>query len=650
MSFKAREMKVYAGDKVVTGPIWMYIGETPVFYLPFMATNLHRKRHSGFLRPDIDFGITSSEGRFIRNIGYYWATNDYTDFTFVTDFNEGSTLRAFISNRYKLRYAFDGAAEYNFVRDFTDFTSLWEVRWRHAQRKMPWGMTFNTNVHYVSDEDAPQAINRIDDVERFVDRRIESTLNLSKSWGRSVRLNASARRVQNLNVVDPLGLKVDNTMPAVTLSIPSRNLYFGKTSGAGKGGFWEKVLTNMRYTPVLNGNRRYTESSVRFNEVITVNQGLGFVSTPRIGPVTLSPGISATNSTVYTDDELITTVDTSGVIIPGVRKTSTENDFRWNASVGARTNFYGTFYPRIGSLRGLRHVISPSATYRYTPARDSRPLDQLVSLSLRNNFDIKVATRDSVTNEAGVKEEAVRKISNLINWTMSASYDPDASAKTAWSNIRNSISAQAYGVAVNVSQSIDPYEWSVLSSNVTMRFTIRGNHPFGKSDEVTLTELNIVAERDTAPGEFVSHDYQSKLSDVLTEETSERSESGLTPIGELEVEEGMLPWSFIVDTSYSTTKFGDPRATVRFFSQMDLTKSWQLRYSTLYDIFSQEQTGQSISVTRNLHCWAMSIERQRIGTEWQFYFRIELKAHTDIYGESGSRGLRGGTLGTGSFF
>ena len=156
----------------------------------------------------------------------------------------------------------------------------------------------------------------------------------------------------------------------------------------------------------------------------------------------------------------------------------------------------------------------------------------------------------------------------------------------------------------------------------------------------------LVAEHDTTTGDYTTHsDYRERVRDVLIEETGERPATS-----ELELEEGLLPWSFIVDGSSSTTKFGDPRATVRFFSQIDLTASWKLRYSTLYDIFSQEQTGQSIGVTRDLHCWAMSLERQHFGTEWQFYFRIELKAHPDVFGESGDRGLRGGTLGTGSFF
>ena len=48
-SFHADKMKVYIDDKIVSGPIFLYIGKMPVFYLPFMVNSLHRTRGSGFL-------------------------------------------------------------------------------------------------------------------------------------------------------------------------------------------------------------------------------------------------------------------------------------------------------------------------------------------------------------------------------------------------------------------------------------------------------------------------------------------------------------------------------------------------------------------------------------------------------------------------
>ena len=38
-------------------------------------------------------------------------------------------------------------------------------------------------------------------------------------------------------------------------------------------------------------------------------------------------------------------------------------------------------------------------------------------------------------------------------------------------------------------------------------------------------------------------------------------------------------------------------------------------------------------------CWEMSFSREKLVDDWQYYFRIHVKAHTEIYAESGQRGL-----------
>jgi hypothetical protein len=56
--------------------------------------------------------------------------------------------------------------------------------------------------------------------------------------------------------------------------------------------------------------------------------------------------------------------------------------------------------------------------------------------------------------------------------------------------------------------------------------------------------------------------------------------------------------------------------------------------------------GDYYGLTRDLHCWEMSFGRQKLGEEWEFYFRIFIKSHPEIYAEQGSRGLGGGTFST----
>ncbi len=644
--FQAREMKLFPNDKVVSGPIWLYIGDTPVFYLPFMASSLRRGRRSGFLRPDFDFGISSREGRFIRNVGYYWATNDYTDFTLLADFNERASLRGFVRNVYRKRYLFDGSAEFNFFRDLRDYTNRWEVRWRHTQQKLPWGISGRADAHFVSSDDAPGLINRIDNVDRVTDRRIESNASLTKAFGRSVRLNATARRVQNLNLTSPTGVRLDMTMPSVTLSIPSRNLFFGTPSREGHQGLLEQILSDIRYSPSLRGVRTVRETQQERREVVRVDQGLSFSSSPRIGFVTVSPRLSLSNQTVRTVVDTFAHTETAGttsVFVPPSTTRDTENTFSWSAGAQASTNLYGTFYPRVGRLRGIRHVVSPVVGWSFRPSTGGRPSDQTVTLSLRNTVDLKVATGDS-TGQGASREEQLRKISNVLNWTLSTTYDPDAPSNRAWSTIQSRIGVQVAGLSVNYSQTIDPYTWEFTSHNASAGLRLSGAHPFGRVLERIERRRNVVARHDTTRADTTA---------APAVEIVQGGAGAGRPVeatSAVDLDEGRLPWSLRLDASFSQSRFGDPRASLHVNGHVDLTAGWKLDYSMVYDVTGRRRSGERISVVRDLHCWQASFTRQKLGDEWQFYFRIAIKALPEIFYETGRRGLGGGTLGTGTFF
>ena len=145
-----------------------------------MANSLDKDRHSGILRPNFDIGINSRDGRFIRGLGYYWATNDYTDFTVTTDFNEEQNFRVKVDNRYKVRYMLDGSATFDFLRDFRNKTSEWTVNSGHNQ-KFSKTASFRSNLRFVSSDQAQSALHQAEDVKQIVDRRIYSSASFNKS-------------------------------------------------------------------------------------------------------------------------------------------------------------------------------------------------------------------------------------------------------------------------------------------------------------------------------------------------------------------------------------------------------------------------------------------------------------------------------------
>jgi hypothetical protein len=283
--------------------------------------------------------------------------------------------------------------------------------------------------------------------------------------------------------------------------------------------------------------------------------------------------------------------------------------------------------------------MTPSASYTFSPETNGRPRQQSLGLGLRTAVDIKLARRD--TSATG--EEELQKVSGIVIWNLGTRYTPDAPRSKAWSNITSTFNTNISGANISINHNIDPYRMDIVNTSATAGFRIGGTHPFGHSSQVVVRELNAVAAADSADStgtttqEFASGGVQF----VQTGESGEERPAG----GSLGMEEGRLPWSLSIGFTYNKGNFGGVSSTARLGWDIKLTDNWQINYSTIYDVERRELNGQNFSISRNLHCWAMTFARQQLGDEWQYYFRITLNAHPDLYGESGSRGLGSGLTG-----
>ena len=127
----------------MAAPIVLRIGHVPVFALPFYYKSLKSGRQSGILFPSFDFGWSSREGRYIRDFGYYWATNEYMDFLVEGDYNENRDFGFRVQNRYVKRYAFNGGIDYSHKEGLGDGTTTrrmavpLESQPAHPVRRLP---------------------------------------------------------------------------------------------------------------------------------------------------------------------------------------------------------------------------------------------------------------------------------------------------------------------------------------------------------------------------------------------------------------------------------------------------------------------------------------------------------------------------------
>lgn len=751
-SMRAGRMKVYIDDKIVSGPITLYIGEIPCFYLPYIVNSIRRDRHSGLLRPNFDIGINSRDGRFIRGLGYYWATNDYTDFTLISDFNEYRNFRLHLTNRYKVRYMLDGTVNADFFRNFQRDAYEWTFKSNHSQR---FGKTasLRSDLSFVSSDEAPASIHQADDIERIVDRRIYSTASFNKSWG-GTRLGLSASRNQKLGVSEdnPTENSVTTTMPALSLNLPRTSLWFGEKHAAGGGSIWERILREVTLSPNLRATRTTEQSEARRRQRLTASSGTSLSRQNRLLFLNLSPsiGVNWNYADVLSDDinpayvtpaapavlagdtipvptaadpivlgagsatvrlsvngaqtgdvslaageyaggaalalELesainadpglgsnrvsvefaeegdgtgrfvfisnltgpsssIEVLEAAGSaygeigLVPGAIARGTarrglvpddtyRNEVSMSFSLGVGTTLYGTFYPRVGPLAGLRHTFNPSISYSYTPAlTKNQTARQGMTWSVRNVLDLKLL-------RAGQEQKA----NNVFTWNMSGSFDPEASERR-FSQIRSSMRTSIGPIDnISLNHTYDPYDREILSTSLSAGLSLGGGFSYPATWKLPEPEKIAVAKdlqagrEERAPPPPGTDEY----------EQSEPIEGQTLP---------PLPggggagnrWSLSVGYSYSA--FGGaassrPSSKIDMRGSLAFTKRWRLTWSAYYDIENRAFTTQQYSLDCDLHCWEAGFVHRSFGNDTSYYFQIRIKAHRDIQYERGKRGLR----------
>ncbi|HYW33224.1 MAG TPA: putative LPS assembly protein LptD [Gemmatimonas sp.] len=143
--FTARDMKYVSENIMVARSGLLYIGEVPVFWLPFFVQDTRQGRRSGLLTPS--FGIAEllrnspSYRRSISNIGYFFAISDYMNAEASFDWRSGARgsdfdpgfLRGNVQYRYRWLNRFitgETAVSYMAQRNGTTNTA---VTWNHNQ-------------------------------------------------------------------------------------------------------------------------------------------------------------------------------------------------------------------------------------------------------------------------------------------------------------------------------------------------------------------------------------------------------------------------------------------------------------------------------------------------------------------------------------
>jgi hypothetical protein len=373
-------------------------------------------RHSGILIPQ--FGIndlirpTRGYNRQVTNLGYYWAPNDYLDFTGRLDWFANRYVQYGVTGQYRwLNRDITGTIGFNQQRQVGGGSGL-ALRWDHRQT-FDLSTSLNLNFNYASNTRVIRQ-NAIDPLQNT--QQIASSVNFSKRYGWGT-LTLGGNRRQDISdggvtqllpalTVSPVplalgsditwspGLSITNN----TTSSPNRDTLFRVLPGGGIDTVALEASTRVTAlsfdTPVRFGSFNWQNSIQATDEPTIGRDTLRFLVDD---PASEDPADSILVSRSFRGDFRSTLDWDTGINLPilfrgswklqpslGISNTTAgpfalrnrntggawvQQGKRFRIGVSSTPTLFA-FFPGLGPLSRIRHSFSPVINYGYEPAAD----------------------------------------------------------------------------------------------------------------------------------------------------------------------------------------------------------------------------------------------------------------------------------------
>ncbi len=625
--FYGRRMVVKPKESVTARPVVLNIADVPVAVLPMIVAPLKSGRRSGILTPK--FGGDQVQGFYIKNVGFYYAPNDYWDATTSADIIEGSSAsfeKTTLSEsiRYKWRYRLDGSVTYtSYLEEFDFANSGYDISFNHNQNLTPDGKhTLSGSGSFVSSQKVRQD-NGLD-AETILNQQANAQMTYSGKFGKNKSLTVKALQNYNLST----GYK-ERQIPDVQFRMSGQLFDFEDDDDetASEESFLDKF--NYSFTNRFNLYETIAPDTVR--DMDTAAWYSGYVGTYSLDysaslfdVINLTP--KATFTGMWSGNRWINPDDSAkyrrqrGAFNPEKDEYG-EFFYNHNYSLTADTKLYGIWMPDIGRFTGVRHVLSPSISYTYAPKMDTNkyfvkhPLlgqtpyqtkQKSVGFSLSNDFDIKYLktlgrTTKSEDGSDSTQTEDVHGTRRLVTTSHSTSYN-FAADSLHWSDISSSFGFQ------------------VLPNYL---FTIRTRHSFYHKYEedpnkVRFPELTYWGY-DLSKTFNWSGDFNSGLPSQMGKYKKDA-------------------WSASLDYrySFSSTRVGkkvfkdDVSHSTGISASLHPTPNWSMSYTTRYSYTEGRFASHEFTFDRSLHCWKLDFTWTPTGPAAGWSFTVYVKDLPDI--------------------
>lgn len=661
---RVRKAKFVPKKKIIAGYSNMYIVDVPTpIALPFAYFPLTTGRAPGLIFPT--FGNDPQRGYFIQNGGYYLPISDYVDLAVTGDFytngSYGFRGQSIYSKRYKFRGNVNVSYE-NLIQSqlgFSDYsrTSNYNIRISHTQDpKASPNSRFSASVNLGSSQFYTNSLNQINR-NNTQTNTFASSISYSKTFPAypSVNTSLTLSHTQNSRTQ-----QINMSLPTFQASM-ERIFPFAKRDGIKKG-----IIQNVNFQYDVNAQNSITTTeedfftSKMFDEArVGARHRIPIGTNFKVAKY-FSVSLNGSYEDVWTletirrqynmEEERVVT-DT----IPGFDRF---NRYNLGASIG--TTMYGTWNFGEGKkIQALRHVMSPSVSYNYTPSfeqfyetyldkngnevqytpfetsvytRPSLNKGSSLSFSLKNSLEAKVRDKDSTATEP-------KKVSILSNLTFSASYNLEAdSLKLSPINMSGATEI-IKNVPINFAATFDPY----AIDNSGRRINTLNIKNGGGLARLTSARFNTGFSLDSEmfqkggkkkdPNEQEEPDYGANPFELDGARTGEpHFNKGDAEGGDVEnpIYNTSLPWDArftYVATYNNNNRQGEiTNHSLMFSGNIQLSPKWEVGFNSGYDLKNQGFADTRFNFKRDLGSFRLSFDWTPFGRYERWYFFVGIKS------------------------
>ncbi len=661
-AFKSNKLKIINDKVAVSGPTHPEFEGVPIpIYLPFGIYPLFQGRHSGFLPPQ--FTANEQFGLGLEGLGYYHVLNDYYDVTIRGNLYSYGGWTANITPTYRKRYKYSGSFNIGLQHTKIAFkgdpdyslNKTFNIAWNHSvdAHARP-GTTFTANVNAGSTKYNQFIPNN---PQRNIQNMLTSSIAYGKQWrGRregapSYSLQLSANHNQNNNS----GL-IYVTLPDAGFSI-STVYPFQRKEMIGAPKWYEKI--GVGYSGTARNQIAFYDSAVSFKNLLdTLTWGARHsfpisLQLPPLGDnIFVSPSISYEETWLThrygrrwnsNRKKVDTIVDKKGLFI----------DRQMSFGLSLNTNIFGLFDFKNSAIR---HVIRPTVGISYRPNLSKRFYDVIqvdtfghmqalpqfegnlfsgygygrfggMTFGIDNNLEMKKKNRKDSTSQD-------KKIRLIDGFSINSAYNflKDSQKLEPFNiSLRSTLFEK---ISLTASALLDPYDVGPTGLSVD-RFVWQGNK----------FRLGTIRYGSVA----MSTNFQSKPRDATKGSTTPQQRTITDPAllaDQLRLAEYMkqnpaefvdfnIPWTLNLSYSLSFSRRLKPDysgfvtdlfSNFSFSNDFSLTPKWKFGTNGYFDFNTRQLTMFTMNISRDLHCWQMSIGVTPIGNFRYFNVTINPKS------------------------